>query len=311
MPQDLSSLIPTIIATKAVEYLSTRPALLGKVYTRSVPENALAGGKTLKIHKPADIFTPTNVSHTVVASAQEIALDSVDLTIDQQKEVKIEINELEDIYSQGGKDRIMEETVPGIIDGLMSTADKALTALYSSYSMSAGAYNSAITDPHLRSALRQLAAQGVKIENPGTVHIMTDPTGYFTDLLGIDRYVTPLNIGSVQQSSTVVTGTIPSLFNCSVGYSQNIQTTTISGNTVAHSLVFNKYAFVIGFTKFNPANAPHVKEVIITDPKTQVSIRQQVYYDVELRKTVAQWDIAYGVAVLDANRFVRLLHQIA
>lgn len=314
MAQDLTSRIPELIQVGMVPYLATRPALLGKVKTFKVPEARLAGGKTIKVHKKADIFTPTNVDHSTdnyPTNRQEIATGSVDLTMNVHKETIISIDELEDIYSQGGKEAILEDTIPGVVNGLIREFDKALTALYSSFSLTAGAYNAAITDANLRIAMEKLANAGVDMDTPGSVHFITSSKGYFIDLLGIDRYVTPLNVGTVQNPSAIISGFIPTLFNTTVGWSHHIQKTTVSGNTVAHSLLFEKNAFGIGFTEFAPANAPNVKETIITDPKTRVSIRQQVYYDPKQRRWVAQWDVMGGVCVIDANRFVRYQHQEA
>lgn len=317
MSQDLSTLIPSLIASESIPYLKTKPGILGKVYSRNIPENELTGGKTVKFHLPAAIFTPTDVNYASSAATQDISLSSVDLTVDTHKEVKITFTELEDIYSQGGSERIINETIPGIIDGLITVFDKKLTALYASFTNSVGslAGTDVVTDVLLRAALLKLANGNVDLEQANNVHLLLGTKSYLTDLLGIDRYVTPLNVGQVQNPSSIVTGTIPTLFNVSVGYSKNVQQTTISSHTVEHNLMFNKYAFGIGFTKFNPAtkyvkNAP-VDETLIFDKTTGVMIRMQKYYTPEKRSAFLQFDIAGGVCVLDASRFVRILSQVA
>lgn len=311
MAQDLSSRIPTIIQVGLIEYLAKTAGLLGRTYTRKIPENALQGGDTVKIHKPASIFTPTAVDYTAVAAAQEISTPSTDLTVNKHYEVKVTLTELEDIYSTGGKEAILADTVPAIIDGLITQIDSDLMALYSNFTMTSGAYDSAITDAHVRSALRQLANKGVDTKTPGKINFITDTNGYYTDLLGIDRYVTPLNLGQVNNPSAIISGRMPSLFGVNIDWSQNIKTTTVSGNTVAHSLMFEKYGFAIGFTQFNPANAAQIKETLIVHKPTGAMIRQQFFYDQDVRSWVGQWDVRYGVCALDANRFVRLQHKIA
>lgn len=310
MANGLTSLTTTLLSNEMVTYLRKRPGFINKIYIERVQENALAGGSSIVITKPTTEFTPTTVSYSSAATAQDITLPSVTLSLNTHKEVKVSLTELESRVAKGNADRIIAETAQGIIDGLLSTVDAAVAALYSSYVYETGTYNAALTDATMRTAVQTLAANKVDVQGGG-VNFITSPKGYFTDLMGIDRYVQAQIIG--QDGEPIRGGKIPTLYNVGVDYSHNVQTSTISSTTVAHSLMFEKYAFVAGFMEFNAATEfgknVQVEESMITDPVTGVAIRMQKYYDPALRTGYLQFDVKYGVAVLDSSRFVRVLHQ--
>jgi len=208
--------------------------------------------------------------------------------------------------AQGNFRRILELVNDGIVDGLVSTIDSSISALYTSATNTAvGTPGVAITDSTLRSAAATLANQNVNILN-GNAHLVVTPGDYYNGILGVDRYVTALNIGGTE---AIRGGKIPSLFNINVDYSQNVAVTSSSPAT-NHNLMFEKYAFVVGFVEFEKAqtysaNAP-VDEAILTDPESGVSLRVQKYYDASVRTWYYQVDVKWGVAVLDSSRFVEV-----
>lgn len=311
MANTFTSLLPTIIKEASVEYLAKRNSLINRIFTVGLPQTRLGGGNAVVIQKPATMFTPTDVDYTQSVAAQNITIPSTTVTVDQHKEVKISVNDLEDVISQGGMPLIISQTVPGIVDGLLSQVDAKVAALYASFTQTTGTYSTDVTDANLRDAVQQLQAANVDL-NMQNVSFVTTSKGYTKDLLGIDRYTTPLNIGG--QGEPLRTGRmVPTLFNMGVDYSPNIVTGTISGTAVAHSLVFEKYAFVAAFEKFRPtselgSNAP-LEEYIVTDPRTGVSLRFQKYFEPGRRTWFLQVDVNYGVALLDASRFVRYIHK--
>src|SRR6185295_6722869 len=144
MANTLTSLLPTIIAEGAVQYLAKRNSLLNRIFTVGLPQTRLGGGNAVVIQKPATIFTPTDVDYTQSVTPQNISLPSVTVTIDQHKEVKVSVNDLEDVISKGGMPLILSQTVPAIVDGLLSQADAKVAALYSSFTQTTGTYNTDI-----------------------------------------------------------------------------------------------------------------------------------------------------------------------
>lgn len=312
MANTLSVLTPTLISDTSVMYLRKNPGLLGRVRVETIQENELNGGNVVNIPLPNTIFTPQARSYTSPPAAQDITLTSKTLTINQQYEVKISLNELEQKLARGGINRVLAETIPSMIDGLVTKIDSDLFALYTDYTQTVGTYNGVLTDIVFREGIQKLMDSNVNFSNPGNVHLVLDPKAYIADLFAEDRYTLALNIGD--NGKALATGQAPLLYNVDVSQSPNVPVTTISGGTSAHNLLFEKDAFCIGFIQFNPAkrfgeSAP-VDENIIVDPVSRLSMRWSKFYDADKSTWFLRLDAAYGVVTLDPSRFVRVLSKV-
>lgn len=306
MANTLTSLLPTLIAERSIEFLRSRSGFLGRIYTETTQENILRGGSSVIIPKPSAAFTPTNVSYSSAATPQDITINSTTLNFSYHKEIKVAANQLESRISQGNFRRILELTMDGMLEGLVTTIDQSVAALYSSATITpVGTPGAALTDVALRSAAASLANHNVNIQG-GNTYLVVTPSDYYNGILGVDRYVTALNVGGTE---AIRGGRIPSLFNINVDYSPNVAVTSASPAT-NHNMMFEKYAFVIGFVEFEPASTygpnTNVTEEIMTDPATGISLRVQKYFDPSVRTWYYQMDVKWGVAVLDANRFIEV-----
>jgi len=303
MSNTLTPMIPTLIATEAIELLTSRSGFLGRVRVETTQQAELKGGDTVVIQKQVGSFTPTNVSYASAASAQGITVPSVNLTFANHKEVKISANELESRIAQGNLTRILDLTVPGMIDGLVTLVDASLGALYTSATNNIGTAGAPITDDLVREGVSLLADEKVPLDVPGAVNLVVSPQGYFRDLMAIDRYVLANQSGNTEAMRG---GKIPSQYNIGVDYTHNY-----TDATGKHGLLWHRDAMTIGFIEFEAANkygGAAVEEAIVTDPATGLSLRVQKYYDATLRTWFYQMDVKWGVAVTDADRMVDVIH---
>lgn len=312
MSNSFSQLVQPLLSAAMIKYLATRKGFLDKVYIEPVQNvNPRLGGQSAIITLPAAQFTPTQVSTASAPTPQGITLPSATLTFSDTNwlEQVVNISDLEARVSRGNAPYIIMQTAKGMIDGLMSKVDVAVGALYGSAANSVGTGGSALTDVTMRAGVKKLADNKVQAEEGDTFYV-GGTKGYFTDLMGIDRYVTPVNIGEIDNFSPIVTGRIPTLFNIGVDWSSNVTSTTLSGTTTEHGMLFNRYGIGLGFIDF-PAiagNAPNtqVQETFIVDPKTGLRIRSWYYLDPDLRQYVLKYDIWFATAVIDANRIVEV-----
>lgn len=300
MPNDFTPYLPTLIAREAIALLKNRSGFLGRVRVETRQESSLEGLNSVVIPKDAASFTPTNVSYSSAASAQAITIPSATLAFSYHQEIKISANELESRTAQGGLTRILERTVPGMVNGLISAVDASLGALYTSATSQVGAAGAPVTDATVREACTALMDYKVPMNVPGHCNLILSPRGYMTDLMAEDRYVLANQSGTDQ---ALRGGTIPSVYNIGVDYTHNY--TSASGY---HGMLFAQDAMTIGFVQFDPANNGQVIEEILTDPETGITLRVQKYYDPSLRTAFYQVDVKWGVAVTDANRMVDVLH---
>lgn len=304
MANDFSPFLPTLIASEAIGLLKNRSGFLGRVRVETTQEAELKGGNAVVITKDAASFTPTAVSYASAAAAQDITIPSVTLSFANHKEVKISANELESRSAQGNLTRIVQQTIPGIMNGLISEIDTTLGALYTSAADNVGISGAPVTDVLVREAAGKLADAKVDLSDPGCCHLVVSASSYFNDLLNEDRYVLANQSG---QTNALRGGNIPSVYNIGVDYTHNL--TSSSGT---HGLMWHRDAITIGFIEFERANkystnAP-VDEEILTDPETGISLRVQKYYDASLRTWFYQIDVKWGVIVTDANRMVDVIH---
>jgi hypothetical protein len=304
MSNTLTALLPTLIAEKSLAYLRTKSGFLGRTYVETTQESILRGGSSVVIPKPAALFTPTDVSYASAATPQNIVIPSVTLNFTNHKEVKVAANELESRISQGNFSRILDLTIPGMLDGLVSTVDTTIAQLYSSVGTTpVGTAGTSLTDTTLREGVATLAANNVNVQQ-SEVYLITTPGVYYNQLMSQTNYVQTYAIGTDQ---TVRGGKIPTLYGVNVDYSPNIVTTATSPVTI-ENMMFERNAFVVGFVQFEPATAnamsAPVDEAIVTDPETGISLRVQKYYDASVRTWYYQIDIKWGAAVLDENRAV-------
>ncbi len=264
--------------------------------------NVLEGGNTVNIPKPATKFTPTAVSYTTAAAAQAISIPYVALTFNNHYEVKVAANMLESRQSAGNFARIIQLTVPGMLEGLVSQIDQSVTSLYSSLTTSpVGTPGVAITDATFRGGIASLAANNVYPEM-GDVHFVTTPGVYWNQLVGLTQYQPAYAVGD---ASTIRQGNLKTLYDINVSYSPNVVTTSTSPVTI-NNMLFHKDAFVIGFVEFEPVNKyadkAQIEESIVTDPISGVSLRVMRYMDPDLKTWIYNIDVKWGVAVLAGER---------
>jgi hypothetical protein len=303
MSNSFTGLITTLIANDTIEFLRSKSATLGRIHVENRQEmNVLEGGNTVNIPKPVSKFTPTAVSYASAAVAQSITVPYVALTFGNHYEVKVQANMLESRQSAGNFARIIQLTVPGMLEGLVSQIDQSVTALYSSLTTTpVGTPGVALTDATFRSAIATLSANNVYPEM-GDVHFCVNPSVYWNQLVGLSQYQPAYAVGD---ASTIREGNLKTLYDCNVSYSPNIVTTASSPTTI-ENLLFHRDAFVIGFVEFEPVNKyadkAQVEESIVTDPISGVSLRVMRYLDPDLKTWIYNIDVKWGVAVLDGAR---------
>lgn len=303
MANAYNQLIPGLISGFTLDYLRKKVALVGRTYVETTQQNMLQGGNQVLIPKPSLAMTPSNVAYTG-RGVQDVNINNgVTLTFNNYQEIVIQANEAESRFSQGNFGRWLELTYSAMLDGLVTSIDQSLIALTASITQSVGSAGSpvALSDDLLRKAISKLAANGVPV-SPDRVTMVTNQKGYYEDLLSESKYINAMNYGS---SDPVQSGKLAKLYNVSVDYSPNI----VSSGTpsLTKNLLFDRFAFVIGFVEFERADAhgaAAVEEEIVTDPVTGISLRVQKYYNTDKRTWVYSMDVKWGVNVLDANRAV-------
>lgn len=303
MANTFTGLITTLIANDTIEFLRSKSATLGRIHVENRQEmNVLEGGNTINIPKPAAKFTPTPVSYSSAATAQNINIPYIPLTFGNHYEVKVQANMLESRQSAGNFARIIQLTVPGMLEGLVSTIDQSVTSLYSSLTTTpVGTAGAAFTDATFRSAMSTLTGNNVYPEM-GDVHLVVNPATYWNGLVGLSQYQPAYAVGD---ASTIREGNLKTLYDVNVSYSPNIVTTASSPVTI-NNLLFHRDAFVIGFVEFEPVNKyadkAQVEESIVTDPISGVSLRVMRYLDPDLKTWIYNIDVKWGVAVLAGER---------
>jgi len=304
MANQYSQLIPGLLSGFSLEYLRKKVAILGRTYVETTQQNIAQGGNSVRITKPASIMTPTNVSYTTPAVPQDVNInDGVTLDFTNHKEIVITANEAESRYTQGNFDRWLQMVYSAMLDGIVTSIDQSLLSLSSLVTQSVGSAASPVplSDDLFRDAITMLTNNGLQVD-PSRTTFVTNPKGYYKDLLDEQKYVNAMNVGS---TDAITRGKMPNLYNVAIDYSQHI---TSSGDPlVTKNVLFDRFAFVIGFLEFERADAhggAAVEEEIVTDPETGVSLRVQKYYKTDIRSWVYSLDVKWGVKELDLSRAV-------
>lgn len=315
MSNSFAQLVQPLLSAAAIRYLNRRNGFLDKIYIEQVQnQNPQLGGQKAIITLPHAVFTSTDVDTANKPTPQGVTLPSVDINFTNWKENVISVSDLESRITRGNAARVIEKAAAAMIDSLLGDVDEAVAALYSSHGsgMTVGAQTDALTDLTVRTAVKKLMDKKVKPQE-GDTFLVLDTKGYQIDLMGIDRFVTPLNIGEVDKSGPIITGQIPSLFNMGVDYSHNVVINNVSGTSAAHGMAFERYAIAMGVLDFPPISSygvnTQVQESFIIDPKTGIKIRSWFYLDPDLRQWVLKYDLCWGVGLLDANRMVEVLYK--
>lgn len=306
-----AQLVQDMINEEAIQYLRTRTGFLDKIYITTIQEDQRLGGDSVIITLPSTTLEAQDVNLASPNAAQNIVLPSATLNFSNWEEVPISLTELEARIVRGNEQMIIKNVTKNMMDALLRNVDAAIAAEAINAAQTVGTFNTDITDPTLREGMVKLMNNNVD-PSQGQTYFVTSPKGYGNDLLGIDRYVTPVNVGQFQDKSVVVQGSIAKLFNIGVDYSNNIETFDMSGGTSQYSLLFEKYAIAMGIMKFAPVGRMGesiVQESYITDPVTGLQIRSWVYLDPNTRTWMLKYDLKWGVTTLDANRMVSYLHS--
>lgn len=313
MPNDLAVFLPLLIADEASRYLDRKPGFLGKILIETGQiSNLVEGGNAVVIPTPPTVIAPNDrtVGTDDVGDVEDLNFGSVTLNLDTHKSTRINFSQLESRIAKGNAERFVKLAIKPILDGIIRAIDTAIAAQYVNATHEVGTYNGAITDAILREGLLKLAAADVPMDD-GQLHLATTAKGYFKDLLGIDRYVTPLNIGDGED--VIQRGKIPTLFGVTVDFSNNVPTSTISAQTSGHSLLFHRDAIVMAFMEFEPASKygeANVEESFIEHP-SGVRIRVSKWYEPGPGVWYIRFEVKYGVKTLNGDLMCEVLHTQA
>jgi hypothetical protein len=313
MANDFAVLLPLLIADEASRYLDRKPGFLGKILVETGQISQMVeGGNAVVIPTPPTVIAPNNrtIGTDDVGDTEDLVLGSVTLSLDTHKSTRINFSQLESRIAKGNAERFVKMAIKPILDGIIRAVDTAIAAQYVNASFQVGTYNGAITDAILREGLELLAAADVPMDD-GLLHLATTSKGYFRDLLGIDRYVTPLNIG--EGEDVIQRGKIPTLFGVTVDFSNNVPTSTISSQTSGHSLLFHRDAIVMAFMEFEPASKygeANVEELFIEHP-TGVRIKVSKWFAPGAGVWYMRFEVKYGVKTLNGDLMCEVLHTNA
>lgn len=313
MSNTLATFLPLLIAEEARMYLNRKVGFLGKVLVEEGKiSNLINGGNSVTIPTPPTVIaTSARVPGTSdSADTKDLSFGNVVLDLDTHRSTRINFTELESRVAQGNAARFVKMAIEPIMDGIIREIDGAIAAKYSEATHQVGTYNGAITDLVLRAGLKKMAAVDCPMDD-GQLHFATTSKGYFTDLLGIDRYVTPLN--NANAGDVMTNGRMPRLFNTQVDFSNNVVTSTISSQTSGHSVLWHRNALVMAFMEFEPASKygePNVQEFFITH-ESGVRIRVVKWYDADKSSWFMRFDVKYGLKTLDARLMCEVLHTEA
>jgi hypothetical protein len=307
---DFAVLLPLLIADEASRYLDRKPGFVGKVLVETGKISQMVeGGNAVVIPTPPTVIAPNNrtIGTDDVGDVEDLVLGSVTLNLDTHKSTRINFSQLESRIAQGNAERFVKMAIKPILDGIIRAIDTAIAAQYVNATYQVGTYNGAVTDIVLRAGLRQLAAGDCPMDD-GLLHLATTAKGYFGDLLGVDRYVTPLNIG--EGLDVIQRGKIPTLFNVQVDFSNNVPTSTISGQVSGHSLLFHRDAIVMAFMEFEPASKygeANVEEMFI-EHESGVRIRVSKWYEPGPGVWYMRFEVKYGIKTLNGGLMCEVLH---
>jgi len=304
MANSLSNLSLDLLAPASAEYLRTESAMLNKVYVETRQEKDLREGvKSVKMKLPGALLTPLDFSST---SKNDIAVPTVPLDFTFHKKIHFSMTELESRTTNGNFAQAFQDVLGGGLDGLAIAIDQSLSQLVKTLMVNApvGTSGQAIADGDVRTALKQLEKRNVKSKN---CYMVVSPENWWDGLLNEGRYVNVMNSGN---SQPIQQGEIFGLYGMkSVSRSNNIDVVTGTPNH-SENVIFDRYAFAIGFLEFEKAGAygaPNVEEDILTDPDTGISLRLHRWYDPDTASWQARMDICWGVTVLDDKRAQRVL----
>jgi hypothetical protein len=308
MANSVSNLSLDLLTATACEYLRTKSALIDRVYTTHRQSQNLSDGvKSVKVRMPGAELAPSDFGTNAAIS---IAVPTVTVNFNQHKEVYFSMSELESRTIAGNFRQAFLDTVAGGLDGLVKLIDKSLTALVPTLAVNApvGTAGTLTTDQNVRDALLALNKKNVDAE---TCSLVVSPTNWWDGLLNETKYTNVLNYGN---ALPIQNGVIPSLYGLrDVARSNNINFVAGAPGH-AENVILNKYAFVLGFLEFEPANtygAANVEESIFSDPESGIALRIQRWYS-PLGANAgwnARIDVCWGVSVLDDQRAIRVLGQ--
>lgn len=311
----LDILTPTIIGEWSLQYLRTRSAMLGRVYVETyMQENIEGGGDQIIIPKPdgapAAPVAVTPGATNAFASLTNLTVDGITLNFPNHYGHKVSANQLESRIAKGNFDLVMKMNWGRLLDGIAIKVDKTVTGLYSGLSRSIGTGGSALTDVTVRGGIEGLTDTNVLI-NPLDVTLITTNHGYWSELMGIDRYTLALQRGD---PDALIKGELNNLYGVHFDFSPNIIKTAAGSPSVttAHNLIFDKLAFMLGFYKFEPimkyapAGIAGVEESYVTDSVTGLTLRVLKYFDTNSLTWFWSIDVKWGAVVYDDSRAIEI-----
>lgn len=216
---------PIFYAQEALIQLEEVMGMANRVYRAFETErNAFRRGETISIRRPAT-FTAQNAP----SSSQDLATETVNVTLDGWKEVKFELTDKELSFTQ---ERIIEDHIRPAARALASDVDTSLAALYKDipwYHDVASATNAAVSD--LTSTRQVLFDNKVPLVDPERVHLMVDGA-IENELLQLTAFSQQQGAGDAGVNAQM-RGNLGMKFGMNLFANQNVQANTAGSVTAS------------------------------------------------------------------------------
>mgnify|MGYP003481921806 CR=1 FL=1 len=215
MPNTLGAYNPIFYANETLIHLRKVLGMAARVHRGyELERNSFALGDTITIRKPST-FTAQNAP----SSAQDIDSKSVNITLDQWKEVKFEATDKERAYTG---ERLIQEHIEPAAYALADVVDTALAVLAKDIPWYAD-YTTA-TDHTIITQARKVLFDNAVPMNDGRLHFMVDSTleqGFLNSTVFHSAQVAGANA-----EAALMRGNLGTRFGVEVFSNQNVQTIT-------------------------------------------------------------------------------------
>lgn len=297
-PTNNAKFIPIVIAQTALGRLSSY-LNLAKTVARDTDVVSATYGETIKVPKRGAITANAKTRGEKVTKQAPTATD-VSVTLDQHFEVTLLIEDVTKVLQN-------QNTMQGYAeDAAIALAEKvelALANLYSSIPIgqvvSFNPSSAATMEDSFLEARQKLVDLKVPLMAPkfGYLH-----SGITRKLLQIDRFTKQDSIGA---NSAIQEGRLARVAGFDLFESQVVVGT--GSPAQYHNLLYTRNAFVLATRPLpNDGNGEGVRQVVVTNPDVNVSLRVTYGYDKDQLGTQMTLDVLFGVGVMDDRAVVEL-----
>jgi P22 coat protein - gene protein 5 len=289
MPNTLGAYNPIFYAQQTLIHLRKVLGMAARVYRGYEQERnaTFRMGDTITIRKPST-FTAQNAP----SSAQDLATQSVNIVLDQWKEVKFEATDKERAYTG---ERLIAEHIEPAAYAIGDNIDQALAALYKDIPWISD-YGSALDHTIITGARKVLFDNAVPMDN--NLHLMVDST---LEMAFLNSQVFhSAQVAGAAAEGPLMRGTLGTRFGIEVFANQNVQahlggTATLTAGDKAGTVngVHAKGATTLAVTGFTGAETIKKGDTLVIAGNTQ---RYAVAADVTLAAGAGTLTITPGLA---------------